>query len=360
MKNKTTIVIVTQIIIIFVLIWVVVLLVNKDTISNHSDDDESEEEIIVDYTTMVDGIKQIQLPGSVEKNSNIQFRKIEKTKTNQKKLNYGIVQDISALIKAKTNFVKVNYLITKLKNQVKNEKKHLEALIILNEDNKNISDLAINKKQTEISNLNNQINIYDYEKINILSLVKQQWGLKFIGILKNKNDPLNKLLKNENQLISLSVTQIDREKLPPENILIIPSISSSSEIKASYLSPSPRVNQSIVGKNFFYLTTNSKLIIGERISAYVLNSNKKQNFILVPNSSVVWSNGQPWAYIRIKENGNFVRRSLQGMGEAENGSENGWIVTDDKIKVDDEIVTNGAQLLLSEEFKYQIKNENED
>ena len=359
MKNKTTIVIVAQIIIIFVLIWIVVLLVNKDIINNHSDD-ESEEEIMIDYTTMVDGIKQIQLPVSVEKNSNIQFKKLKKTKTNQKKLNYGIVQDISSLIKAKTNFVKVNYLITKLKNQVNNEKKHLESLIILNEDNKNVSDLAINKKQTEISGLSNQINIYENEKTNTLSLVKQQWGVNFVGILKNKNDPLNKLLKNKNQLISLSVTQIEREELPPENIVIIPSISSSSEIKAKYLSPSPIVNQSIVGKNFFYLTSNSKLIVGERISAYISKSNSNQNFLLVPNSSVVWSNGQPWAYIRIKENGNFVRRSLQGMREAENGSENGWIVPDDKIKIDNEIVTNGAQLLLSEEFKYQIKNENED
>ena len=359
MKNKTTIVIVAQIIIIFVLIWIVVLLVNKDIINNHSDD-ESEEEIMIDYTTMVDGIKQIQLPVSVEKNSNIQFKKLKKTKINQKKLNYGIVQDISSLIKAKTNFVKVNYLITKLKNQVNNEKKHLESLIILNEDNKNVSDLAINKKQTEISDLSNQINIYENEKTNTLSLVKQQWGVNFVGILKNKNDPLNKLLKNKNQLISLSVTQIEREELPPENIVIIPSISSSSEIKAKYLSPSPIVNQSIVGKNFFYLTSNSKLIVGERISAYISKSNSNQNFLLVPNSSVVWSNGQPWAYIRIKENGNFVRRSLQGMREAENGSENGWIVPDDKIKIDNEIVTNGAQLLLSEEFKYQIKNENED
>ena len=359
MKNKTTIVIVAQIIIIFVLIWIVVLLVNKDIINNHSDD-EPEEEIMIDYTTIVDGIKQIQLPVSVEKNSNIQFRKLKKTKTNQKKLNYGIVQDISSLIKAKTNFVKVNYLITKLKNQVNNEKKHLESLIILNEDNKNVSDLAINKKQTEISDLSNQINIYENEKTNMLSLVKQQWGVNFVGILKNKNNPLNKLLKNKNQLISLSVTQIEREELPPENIVIIPSISSSSEIKAKYLSPSPIVNQSIVGKNFFYLTSNSKLIVGERISAYISKSNSNQNFLLVPNSSVVWSKGQPWAYIRIKENGNFVRRSLQGMREAENGSENGWIVPDDKIKINNEIVTNGAQLLLSEEFKYQIKNENED
>ena len=46
--------------------------------------------------------------------------------------------------------------------------------------------------------------------------------------------------------------------------------------------------------------------------------------------------------------------------QAENGSENGWIVPKGKINVDDQIVTNGAQLLLSEEFKYQIKNENED
>jgi membrane protein involved in colicin uptake len=86
MKNKTTIFIVAQIIIIIVLIWVIVLLANKDILGNHSDEGESEEEIIVDYTTIVDGIKQIQLPSAVEKNSNIQYKKLEETKTNQKKL----------------------------------------------------------------------------------------------------------------------------------------------------------------------------------------------------------------------------------------------------------------------------------
>ena len=109
MKNKTTIFIVAQIIIIIVLIWVIVLLANKDNLGNHSDEGESEEEIIVDYTTIVDGIKQIQLPSAVEKNSNIQYKKLEETKTNQKKLNYGIVQNISTLISAKANFTKVNY-----------------------------------------------------------------------------------------------------------------------------------------------------------------------------------------------------------------------------------------------------------
>jgi hypothetical protein len=344
MKNKTTIVIVAQIIIIIILIWVIVLLGKKNIIGIQSDEVESEEEIIIDYTTVINGIKQIQLPTSVEKNSNIQYTKLKQTQINQKKLNYGIVQNMGPLVSKRTNLARVN----------------LEALKALNEDNKNISDLTISKKEIEISDLENQKNIYEYEKTSILSNIKQEWGPFFVSAVKDKNDLLNRILKNKNQLISLSVTQGNREELPPESIVIIPSISNTSEVKASFLSSSPMVNPSIVGKNFFYYTKNNKLTIGERISAYVSQSNYQQNHLLVPNSSVIWSNGQPWAFIRIKSNGNFERRSLQGMREAENGSENGWIVPEGKIKIDDEIVTNGAQLLLSEEFKYQIKNENED
>ena len=91
---------------------------------------------------------------SVEKNSNIQYKKLEETKTNQKKLElWDSSEHLATLISAKDKFYKSKLSIKKLKNQIKNEKKHLEALIILNEDNKNISDLAINKKQIEISDL---------------------------------------------------------------------------------------------------------------------------------------------------------------------------------------------------------------
>jgi len=360
MKNKTTIVIVAQIIIIIILIWVIVLLGKKNIIGIQSDEVESEEEIIIDYTTVINGIKQIQLPTSVEKNSNIQYIKLKQTQINQKKLNYGIVQNMGPLVSKRTNLARVNQLTEKLKNKIQIEKKLLEALKVLNKDNKNISDLTISKKEIEISDLENQKNIYEYEKTSILSNIKQEWGPFFVSANKNKNNLLNRILKNKNQLISLSVTQSSREELPPKSIVIIPSISNTSLVEASFLSSSPMVNPSIVGKNFFYYTKNNKLTIGERISAYVSQSNYKQNHLLVPNSAVIWSNGQPWAYIRIKSNGNFERRSLQGMREAENGSENGWIVPEGKIKIDDDIVTNGAQLLLSEEFKYQIKNENED
>ncbi|MBT5573552.1 MAG: hypothetical protein HOJ92_04690, partial [Nitrosomonadales bacterium] len=270
MNNKTTIVIITQTLIIVVLIWIIILLGDKTIIGINPDEEESDEEVVIDYTTIINGITQIKLPSSVEANSNIQYRPLESTQINQKKLNYGLVQNISQLTKAKTNLANINHQIEKLNHQLKHEKNHLEALKVLNADDKNISDLAINTKQIEISDLDNEINIHVSEKINILNMVKQQWGGVFVDALKNKNHPLNKILKNKNQLISLSITQGDREQTPPKNIVIIPSVSSTSEIKAKLLARSPIVDKSIIGKNFFYVTNNNKLTIGERISAYAL------------------------------------------------------------------------------------------
>ena len=193
-----------------------------------------------------------------------------------------------------------------------------------------------------------------------MSSIRQEWGDFFVIATKNKNDPLNKILKNKNQLISLSITQSDREELPPQNIVIIPSISSAPEIKGEFLSSAPMVNPSIVGKNFFYVTDNNKLKIGERISAYVHNLMIKKIIFLYQTPrwyGVMGNHGhisELNQMVILKDAHSKVCARLRMAPRMDGLSQKG------KINVDDEIVTNGAQLLLSEEFKYQIKNENED
>ena len=44
----------------------------------------------------------------------------------------------------------------------------------------------------------------------------------------------------------------------------------------------------------------------------------------------------------------------------ENEIQDGWLIISEALSTNDIIVSKGAQLLLSEEYKYQIKNENED
>ena len=75
----------------------------------------------------------------------------------------------------------------------------------------------------------------------------------------------------------------------------------------------------------------------------------------VQSSSIVWSNGLPWVYIE-EEPFLFVKKPVS----LENEIKDGWLVISKALSTNDIIVSKGAQLLLSEEYKYQIKNENED
>ena len=70
-----------------------------------------------------------------------------------------MVQNLGPLISKRTNLAGVSHQIKKVRNKIRIEKKQLVALSALNEDNKNISDLTISKKEIEISDLENQLNI---------------------------------------------------------------------------------------------------------------------------------------------------------------------------------------------------------
>jgi hypothetical protein len=84
-------------------------------------------------------------------------------------------------------------------------------------------------------------------------------------------------------------------------------------------------------------------------------ASSKESGLLIPSTAVVWYGGKAWVYKK-QDKENFVRLPIN----TEHPSKDGWFNQASVIQANDEIVTSGAQLLLSEEFKYQIKNENED
>jgi hypothetical protein len=69
---------------------------------------------------------------------------------------------------------------------------------------------------------------------------------------------------------------------------------------------------------------------------------------------VVWHGGGAWAYVK-EDNDTFVRRPVDTSHEAPGG----WFNAAG-FKEGEEVVVRGPQLLLSEELKFQIRNENED
>jgi hypothetical protein len=83
------------------------------------------------------------------------------------------------------------------------------------------------------------------------------------------------------------------------------------------------------------------------------NQSAKSNGVIIPSSAVVWYAGVPWAYFKQGED-QFIRKPISADTEIDKG----WF--NKALDIDSEVVISGAQLLLSEEFKYLIKNENDD
>ncbi|MGE5174109.1 MAG: hypothetical protein ACM3MD_09810 [Betaproteobacteria bacterium] len=82
---------------------------------------------------------------------------------------------------------------------------------------------------------------------------------------------------------------------------------------------------------------------------YVGHGGKHTPGVVVPDSAVVWLDGKAWAYVQ-KGREPFFRQEVSTnhpVGE-------GWLVTK-HFSAGDRVVVQGAQLLLSEEFRSQIR-----
>jgi hypothetical protein len=138
-------------------------------------------------------------------------------------------------------------------------------------------------------------------------------------------------------------------------ISIAPTISRTNAHAATYVGDSPQADPSYPGETVFYLVNGGGLRAGMRVAARVRASGAPVAGFVVPSAAVVWHAGKAWAYVKDDDGQSFERHEVATTDEVEGGWFNAEGFDDD-----DAVVVSGAQLLLSEELKYQIRNENDD
>jgi multidrug efflux system membrane fusion protein len=126
----------------------------------------------------------------------------------------------------------------------------------------------------------------------------------------------------------------------------------TATIPARLLSAAPLADPALAGGAWFYRAS-GPLPAGARILAELPAKGSPRQGVRVPASALVWHAGSPWIYLAQDDEG-FVRHAAAG---AEPVGED-WFVPG--IPAQAQVVVEGAQILLSEELRYQIKNENED
>lgn len=124
--------------------------------------------------------------------------------------------------------------------------------------------------------------------------------------------------------------------------------------RAEALSPATKTDDLIQGETWFYHTMNPRLRSGMRVHVWAPLAGGERAGVIVPLSAVIWHAGKPWVYRR-ESGDHFARVGLTGYREQSAG----WFV-EQGLAAGDEIVITGGQMLLSEEFRQHIPDEDDD
>ena len=198
-------------------------------------------------------------------------------------------------------------------------------------------------------------------------------------------DPLEALISGRDKLLLL-VLRADDDAQPPAQ-LQLPAAPGRPATVARLLDLVPSTSLGAVdaapgGRHLLYRAAGAGLAAGMRLAVRSAGEAAGQPGVLVPGSALIWHAGQPWVYLRESEAAadtgrasanaddddskaaasaqpaaGFDRFQRRGVPAAQRRGDQ-WLVHG--LSERDRVVVQGAQVLLSEELKFQIKNENDD
>ena len=354
MSKKITFIIVLQTLLIVILFWVLIFYA-RDEYENYQSE-QLEEIASPNRISSIDGINVISLSPAAQQNSGIQTAKLTAASTSAGVIkSYGNVVALDSLFEAKAKYVSLQSDIRLAQTAGSNNIQQYQRLKTLNADDKNVSDQVVQEALAAVNADKAKVSASQLQLINLQNSVKLQWGEALAKLIADSKLPphLQHLQNKNNVLVQISLPLTAPTPHANSTISITPLNEASTKITAVYVSPATQSDITGIGKTFYYSAPADLLRIGARVNVLVAPSRDSAQGVIIPSSAVVWYGGKPWAYFK-QGSEQFVRKPVS----ADTEQDGGWF--NQNFSADSEVVVSGAQLLLSEEFKYLIKNENED
>ncbi|CAG0970197.1 hypothetical protein MTYP_01217 [Methylophilaceae bacterium] len=355
MNRKIAIIVALQAFLIVMLFWVLVFY-GKDEYESYMQG-ESEEEIETPNRVTTDkGITIVTLPPEAQLQSGIQTSRLASSDYRNALSTYGTVVNIDSLIDQRSRYLTAKAEASIARASLANTQQEFNRLSLLNQDNRNVSDRAVANAEALLKADEARVNAAENIARNLRDSIRQQWGevLAAEATRQPETQAFARILQYRDVLIQATLPFDSPTPQAGNKISVIPAGARGQPIQAQFISASPQIDATVQGKTYYYLAPAEALRVGMRVSIKMPGNEKSVQGVVVPNSAVVWYGGKAWAY-RKEDEEKFVRLSVSTDRETDAG----WF-NSAGLSNGDEVVTTGAQLLLSEEFKYQITNENDD
>jgi len=174
MKNKLNAFLVIQAILILILVWLLTYF-GRDEFNNikpNSDISKNTQSLI----KSANGVNYITLSPEIQSNSGIKTQPVQTSDYIKNLTNYATVLSIDLLIEQKNRFNEIKNQISLLSNELERDKKNYERFKALNDDNKNVSDKALQEMKVNFENTKIKLQTTQELITGIKQNIRAQWG----------------------------------------------------------------------------------------------------------------------------------------------------------------------------------------
>ena len=301
------------------------------------------------------GFATVSVAAESQKASGIATAILEEAKSTAAAEVYGIVVNLQPLYELRGRYLAALAERRALRASAAHSRGEYERLKKLHADDRNVSERAVQAAEAQWRSDEARVQGAEQGAESVRDEIRASWGPVLTEWAIDADEPRFAALAAQRAVIARVAFPYDLQASAGRAPLTLaPATARGAQLPARYLSPAPQTDASLPGATYFYLVEGSGLRTGTRVAGQLRVGGQARAGVAVPEAAVVWHGGRAWAYVR-EQPTTFVRKPVSTAEEIGNS----WFNAEG-FHPGDEVVVSGAQLLLSEELKFQIRNENED
>jgi len=267
----------------------------------------------------------------------------------------GVVINPAPLVELRARLLTVRAEADAVRAAVRFSGQERDRLEALYEDDRNVSRRAVQSANATLRGDAARVTALERSASGLQESLRAQWGE---AIARLATDPrgafFQELAAQRALLVQLTLPAGIDPPAVGTKVAIASLNAPGPRREAVLLSSAPFADPVVLGPTFlFRVAAAPELRVGNRVRGELARGGEPRAGVAVPAPAVVFHGGKAWVYIKTGEE-TFARREIATRDEVAGG----WF--DEGLVPGDAVVVSGAQLLLSEELEYQIRNENED
>jgi hypothetical protein len=265
---------------------------------------------------------------------------------------YGMVLDIARLTELSNRYATAQAQAQTAKAKLDFSRVEFDRDTKLYNDHKAISEAQMQSAGAAFATDQANMMAAQAQVRSLTATAYQDWGSVIGKSLIDGSPTIERLIERQDFLLQITLPPGVALKEAPATAAI--ETGKNRRATIAFVSPATHIDPKIQGISFFYAApADSGVLPGMNVLAF-LPTGETVDGVTVPASAVVWWQDRAWVYQRTEPD-KFMRVEIATDLPAPGG---GYIIAG--MPHDVQIVTGGAQLLLSEEFRSQIQVDEDD